>query len=753
MMFPRRSTLAGLVSLCAVAAALTGLPAPAAAEECPNAVFRTGPSAHLPDCRAYEMVTPPFKNTGSPEPYGYSPEGTSGLIGIGGAVAGLESTTGAVVGFLPGGFYSTRRTASGWTIVPDDPPASEYVPYLQSGFSEIAGESLDGQTTAWLDRGVWQSGNGVDFFERRPDRSIVDVGPALPPTTPPGTPQELGQKRAELYARGVSADGSHIFFDLYGDFWPFDNTEEKEGFFGDGGHPSLYEYVGTGNTTPLLVGVDDEGKQIGHCGVALGGRIPGNSHNAVSMDGSIVFFTVLSKNNEYEQGCKASAPPVAELFARIDNGLADARTVAISEPTREDCALCDTEAGVLGNATFEGASESGGKAFFSTLQPLLGGAGGLYEYDLGAPVGERVRLVGAGGSAIAVSEDGSRVYFRSSEVLSAAANYEGQHARLGADNVYVYNTETGQTTFITDGEVGGLSVTPDGRFAVFGSSSDLTPDDTSTAAQVFEYDAQTNTMVRVSIGQDGFNHNGNVAIKFSIFGFPLNDAGIVGPQYQLNVYDAASYSSGLSVSADGSYVFFQSIVGLTPQALNEQVIGERLTEGCCGIHGLVQTYANNIYEYHDGRVSLISDGRDIIHGEGATPQSLVVLRGTDLSGADVLFETSDQLVAQDTNENVDIYDARVDGGFPAPVVSSCEGEACQGPLSGAPTLLSPGSEFQAGGNPPLSGEPAASSSKPKAKGAKKRAKRHAAGRHARRRGRKASVAAAPGRADRKVGRR
>ena len=37
----------------------------------------------------------------------------------------------------------------------------------------------------------------------------------------------------------------------------------------------------------------------------------------------------------------------------------------------------------------------------------------------------------------------------------------------------------------------------------------LTPDDESSATQVFEYDAQTGMLVRVSIGQDDFNHNGN----------------------------------------------------------------------------------------------------------------------------------------------------------------------------------------------------------------------------------------------------
>lgn len=92
--------------------------------------------------------------------------------------------------------------------------------------------------------------NGVGYFLRRPDGSIVEIGPIVPPTAPdePDPTKLINEDGAEVDTEGTSEDGSHLFFTMRVGRWPSDSTGV--------GAPSLYEYAGTGNTTPMLVGVD-----------------------------------------------------------------------------------------------------------------------------------------------------------------------------------------------------------------------------------------------------------------------------------------------------------------------------------------------------------------------------------------------------------------------------------------------------------------------------------------------------------------
>jgi hypothetical protein len=748
-----RHVLAAFALCLAAGAVSLGAPVPAAAEGCPNAVFRTGPSAHLPDCRAYEMVTPLFKGGGRVLPgavAGISPDGSALVLPMTEALAETEGFPNLSVGG-PYVTYSMRRTASGWTYAPEDPPTSEYLPFFVDGFSNEAGAGLDARTMLWLERGAGRPTNSIEIYKREASGAIVDVGPTLPPTAPFGERIIVLGAQAKLSPVGVSADGSHVLFNLSKEHWPFDHSQEG---FSSQGVASLYEYAGTGNTTPMLVGVDNAGNQISGCGTVLGGGGPPSEvvgsqvegaveggHNAVSSDGETVFFTAYPPSLK----CSASTLPVPELFARIDNGQLGAHTVAVSEASAADCSACDTQANVLAQPVYLGASADGSKVFFESTQALLGGDGSenIYEYDFSAPAGQRVVRVSGGDATVSgptagvegpveVSEDGSHVYFIAQGVLTTKPNGFGQSAQPGAKNLYVFERDArypgGRTAFVAElsgdqleslwtgnnlvsGGQSRANLTPDGRFLLFTSNTDLTPDDTSTAQQVFEYDSVTGTLVRVSVGRDGFNDNGNAT---------SGEAEIVGPGSYKGGSSPSDYSAHRSLSADGAYVFFQSPVGLTPEAFNDKPIKSEEEK---------LRYAENVYEYHDGVVSLISDGQDIT--DLGSQGSNVTLVGIDESGADVFFETADRLVGQDTDSNVDLYDARVGGGFPAPpTAASCSGEACQGQLSGAPTLLSPGSEFQAGGNPPLSA-PEASKPKPKAKARAKGCRKGFAKKHGR----------------------
>ena len=168
------------------------------------------------------------------------------------------------------------------------------------------------------------------------------------------------------------------------------------------------------------------------------------------------------------------------------------------------------------------------------------------------------------------------------------------------------------------------------------------------------------------------------------------------------------------MSDDGSYVFFQSPVGLTPGALNDVQIGTE--EGS-------PTYAQNVYEWHEGKVSLISDGRDTSTGGGRLGieeggNSSVVLLGSDRSGANVFFQTADRLVPQDTDTQADLYDARIGGGFPnVSPAPPCAGEGCRAAPAGPLGLAAPASaSFTGAGNAVAQSSPA----QPKAKAPKKK---------------------------------
>jgi hypothetical protein len=714
----------------ALAGGLTGTTAWGAGDAteatCPNETLE-GFQSFLPDCRAYEMVTPSYKD-GYPAGVAnaVSTDGSHVMIEMAGSFAGAVG--GGSAADLDSNWFEFVRSGSGWVASALDPPGS-VLPQ-----ATFLASSSDLGRTLWRARAASQSTFAEDLFVREPNGSFVEVGPMVPPSLTGGPPAGgftfASPFYGDLLFAGASADLSHILFEdsrrshgqpLDLPFWPGDTTSEESNT-----ESSLYEYVGTGNTHPVLVGVNGTGRLISDCGTVLGadeGEISGarDDYNAVSSDGETVFFTAYSANRcTLPEG--DVAPAVDELWARL-SGIESA---PISEPTAAQCRACDVGA-VKAPAAFQGASQDGSKVFFLTGQELFAGDTGqnLYEYDFDSPPGNKIVRVSMGSAqpevqgVARVSQDGSHVYFVAKGVLSGR-NAEGREPVTGGENLYVFERDgtytAGHVAFIAtlseaDAQDWSLKderpvqVTPDGRFLVFESVADLTSGDTSSEPQVFEYDAQQETLVRVSTGQVGYagglvsaNEHGS---SITVQSYPsISSLGFM----------PAEATTSLAVSAVGegsqvvSRVVFASAAALTPS-----------TEVLSGGAGL------NLYEYRsvgsvaNGDVYLISPG------DGAREQtyhSAQSLQGLSESGGDVFFRTLAPLLVGDVDGSIDLYDARAGGGFPAPAVVGCEGEGCQGNPSAAPPAFGVAGSVSApagGSLPPVAVMPAALQPKPKPK--------------------------------------
>jgi hypothetical protein len=688
----------------------------------------------LPDNRAYEMVTPPHKNASLIG-------GTGGILTIEPAIAedgsrlmvsniqcfgGAESCV-ALRGQVGQPLLFTR-TAAGWTATALQPAARQFEADTEWLFSVEAGTALFSMPTPPMYEN--------DLYAREanggPGASFADIGPLTPPSEGPQG-QPFGTSGAGFQA---TADLSRV---------AYNNSTEL--------HQAL-EFSGSGNPAPQLVGVSGgEGSEdlISSCSTEIGHstfQVPG----VMSADGETLYFT--AEQCPAGTGANAKTPaPVNEVFARVG----EARTVAISEPQAPqipggpgphgECAEAEcvknTESPPAPavnpswrEASFAGASADGSRAFFTSAQQLTDNAGqgegaNLYESECTAgcegPASEERRSlidaseasgggkVSGGGprveGVVAISGDGSHVYFVAQGVLTAAPNRQGEVARDGANNLYVFERDAdhpeGATAFIAqlpqaDSEqwghtIGGrANVTPDGRFLVFESQGDLTPDATRTdgAVQIYRYDAQTGELIRLSIGERGFNDDGNAGLGDAKLRIPF-----VGWSGQ-----ASPQRSDPTMSHDGRFVFFESPIGLTPAALDDVQIGTR---------GGEPAYAENVYEWHEGQVYLISDGRDTSAVYGGE-ESGVKLIGTDATGANVFFTTADQLVPQDIDTQVDFYDARIcepENGSPCiqsapPPLPPCLGEACHGipatqpaPPSGGTLTFNGAGNLAPGGGP------------------------------------------------------
>jgi hypothetical protein len=433
--------------------------------------------------------------------------------------------------------------------------------------------------------------------------------------------------------------------------------------------------------------------------------------HVMSNDGRRVIFTVPGVLHKPSQLAPGAA--YGRLYMRVDGS----STIQLDASERTDCANPGPCTGTpqldpKGEwaSTYQDASVDGTHVFFSTRQALTDNAPSsneekLYVWDANAPPGHHLELVSVdhnhndgadldpatGNGVVGASDTGDYVYFIATGQLVAGAPTLGSQAGL-----YVWHKEGENATVRYIGKLANLKrsgigdssyltwvntswsiisgkesrVSPDGEHLLFMSSSGegllsahggVDVDQSACAGgcqTLYSYDAVTEKLQCASCTSDG--------------------------RVVANAYDMISESKGASMqswhlshalSDDGRYVFFT-----TPGAL---VSGD--------VNGKLDAY---VFDTVTGKVSLLSSGTD---------PSDSFFMDASASGGDAFFMTRQRLVGWDSDNNLDLYDARIGGGLPEPaaVLPGCAGDACQGVQTTVPVFDGPGSlGFAGSGNAP-----------------------------------------------------
>ena len=581
----------------------------------------------LPDCRAYEMISPPRKKgvdvtDSHHRHYGVdfvpliSETGDASVFTSHGSFADAKGNP--VVSF-----YQAIRSASGWSTKNVTPPVngarqSSPLPVFQGATSDLMSWAISGAKEPQL---LPQAAEGVENGYLW--NSVSDTYRLLSPGLKFGT-------FAQVYFEGGSTDLERMAIDVYG------GNPLAEGAPANV-QSQLYEWNGATEALTLVgrePGTNDPFQGdvlIANPKRNVGAGTPAKEWNPVSDDGSKIYF--------YTPG-----PPEQELYVRV-NG-ATTRHVSASQAAAPD-------PNGTKPAWFLFASQDGQTAFFSSAEKLTDDATtgpnsegeDLYRYDLGSEELTDLTVSDSGGNgaevvgAIGGSDSGDRFYFVARGELAPGAV-------AGDNNLYLWTddgTAKGEITFVSRGlhphnwaphnldprHLG--RVTPDGMHALFQSTERITSYDNDGHFEVYTYDVAADETTCVSC-----NPAGTAATADSL----ANGTG--------DLVQAAR-----TLTDDGRYAFFNTVESLVPTDVN----------------GRVDAYA---YDAEHGRVDLISPGTGEFDAEFAD---------ATVDGGDVVFTTRQQLLTQDVDTNSDAYTAHVEGGFlsqsPPPSPAPCVGEACR----------------------------------------------------------------------------
>jgi hypothetical protein len=714
----------------------------------------------LPDGRGYEMVSPP----GAVDAEAYVPKvqlgpefshATEGLfepfqaagdgdgVAYAGSPAGPDGSGGAE-GSGEGNEFLARRCAgaagcpsNGWEssdVQPSGPPRDVAYRAFSGGLSVGFLSSSDSSP---LSSSVPEGGYEVLYSRLAGAEGYAPLFSLAPPHRPGGIGTEPGAFHP-VFAGASESSGAAIFAandalipgtgKLETELGDIAEEEFKHGEDGDflyvsvGGRLSLVDLLP--GAVPRVAAKATFGAPNLPQGLYTEGSPPDFSH-VISGDGSRVFWTdsagevFVREHPTQPQSTVSSGKCVTP---------ADACTVQLSEgparywtatPAGEYAFYVENDKLYRFNFAKLEALEKSSKSEAKDLEAAR-------EVLAGEGVGVAHESAGVEG-VIGSSEDGETVYFVANGVLTANANSQGASAVAGQPNLY--REDAGVTTLVAtlaagdnankwynpvtspDGEVYGdwepglgtrtAEVTPDGGAVVFMSTASLKtvnfPQGYDNAGcpsgetnnlkvgctEVYLYDAEGagGSLFCTSCAPGGAPPSVTAGDAFELTSFvPIEWGALYQPRW---------------VSNSGGRVFFDSLeplVGRDQNGTLDVYEWERNGEGSCG--------------QADGCVYLISGGT------GSQTNASYLLDASE-SGEDVFFATRSQLLAQDTNEGMDVYDARV-GAVQPPQPNQCQGTACQGAPPAPPTFATPSSvTFNGTGNFPGGRESNRSVAKPK----------------------------------------
>ena len=683
------------------------------------------------------MVSPVDKNGGDIAPFfgvGNDPRASYNQAGVDGAKMTYSSGTpfGDVLSGRNSNQYMASRGAGGWSTHAIDAPVGGVLEEVNLNLTYVL-ETAFKLFTPDLSRAWIQDASttplapdaalGVPNLYRRDNLSgsyeaLTNEEPAIP----------QGQYALEyqLPVRGHSSDYSDILFEARAQMTPnaapnkfeaaefqtydaadgqlrlvsvlpngdaYSETSVGGALSGDGSRAYWLARRGGAGSVYLRENPGQAQSALAHGGAFGSGELTGGSNEVTGVTTSTGAFAVGQDIVTFEPNGVERLPlgttitavgPGSLTLSAAPTESVQASLLASSGCTEPDkaCTIPVSESVTEGQqGNFELANADGSKAVFSIGDSVL--ARDLYLFD--ADTRTPTLIANKSWGAVGISEDGSRVYFVTDEDLGGGAvagernlylDEEGSKtfiASLSPLDVSRTNPFELVTTITGEGRYRGSRVSPDGRHLVFMSRSKALSEATagydntdavsgSEDREVYVYEAGGELQC-VSCNPSGARPTGQ-----------LLEASFVEPGHGMTDTWAAAWIPGWEhellaqrvLSDDGSRVFFNSYDALLPSDTNgvqDVYQWRRPGSGEC-------TEASSSYSARNGGcVDLISSGQ--------SPQLSEFVDATP-NGSDVFFTTGSSLIKPDPGL-IDIYDARVGGGFDYPTTTpGCEGETCQG---------------------------------------------------------------------------